>query len=75
MQKTLASGFKAGLANPHADLEDRQRDGNDAKQAATNTEQPERLSNFILFGDEAPKPQMMLIDGVMPLQGLPFIGG
>jgi hypothetical protein len=34
-----------------------------------------RLSNFIFFGDAAPEPQMMLIDGVMPLQGLPFIGG
>ena len=34
-----------------------------------------RLSNFVFFGDAAPEPQMMLIDGVMPLQGLPFIGG
>ena len=27
VQKTLGSGFKAGLASPHADLEDRQRAG------------------------------------------------
>jgi AAA domain len=34
-----------------------------------------RLANFIFYGDAAPAPQMMLIDGVMPLQGLPLIGG
>ena len=35
----------------------------------------DRLANFIFSGDEPPAPQAMLIDGVMPLQGLPFIGG
>ena len=34
-----------------------------------------RLENFVFSGDEPPAPQAMLIDGVMPLQGLPFIGG
>ena len=35
----------------------------------------DRLGNFVFSGDEPPTPQAMLIDGVMPLQGLPFIGG
>ena len=34
-----------------------------------------RLLNFVFSGDEPPALQAMLIDGVMPLQGLPFIGG
>lgn len=35
----------------------------------------DRLANFVFSGDESAAPQAMLIDGVMPLQGLPFIGG
>jgi AAA domain/Bifunctional DNA primase/polymerase, N-terminal len=33
------------------------------------------LSNFAFMGDDTPSPQKMLIDAVMPLEGLPFIGG
>jgi AAA domain/Primase C terminal 2 (PriCT-2) len=33
------------------------------------------LNNFIFVGDAKPSPQKMLIDAVMPLEGLPFIGG
>jgi hypothetical protein len=33
------------------------------------------LQRFAFIGDDAPLPQKMLIEGVMPLEGLPFIGG
>ncbi len=33
------------------------------------------LGNFAFMGDENPSPQKMLIEGVMPLEGLPFVGG
>jgi hypothetical protein len=33
------------------------------------------LINFVFAGDNKPTPQRMLIEGVMPLEGLPFIGG
>jgi hypothetical protein len=33
------------------------------------------LANFVFVGDESPAPQKMLIDGVMPAEGLPFVGG
>ena len=33
------------------------------------------LNNFAFLGDEASSPQKMLIEGAMPLEGLPFIGG
>ena len=33
------------------------------------------LGNFAFIGDENPSPQKMLIEGVMPLEGLPFVGG
>jgi Bifunctional DNA primase/polymerase, N-terminal len=46
VQKTLASGFKAGLENPHADLKDRPPDGGGHKQ--TTTAKPN--------GGEVPKP-------------------
>lgn len=91
VQKTLTSGLTAGMKEPHEDLPDRElaRKINSGERP-TNSEPPKanggddsgsadqpraRLSNFIFFGDAAPEPQMMLIDGVMPLQGLPFIGG
>ena len=40
---------------------------NDTKRAG--------LRNFTFLGDDTPAPQKMLIEGVMPLEGLPFIGG
>ena len=48
------------------------------KKPAANDDKPkenDRLANFVFSGDETLAPQAMLIDGVMPLQGLPFIGG
>jgi hypothetical protein len=33
------------------------------------------LESFAFVGDEPPSPQPMLIDGVLPLECLPFIGG
>ena len=42
---------------------------------AEETKPQGRLANFVFSGDEPSSPQAMLIDGVMPLQGLPFIGG
>jgi AAA domain/Bifunctional DNA primase/polymerase, N-terminal len=33
------------------------------------------LSNFAFMSDDTPSPQKILIDAVMPLEGLPFIGG
>jgi hypothetical protein len=36
---------------------------------------PNSLQRFAFIGDAAPSPQKMLIESVMPLEGLPFIGG
>jgi hypothetical protein len=42
---------------------------------ADSATKPNPLRNFAFVSDEAPAPQRMLIDGVMPAEGLPFIGG
>jgi hypothetical protein len=74
--KTIQSGINAGCKQPHPDLPDREPSG-----AATADDSPsaepsdDPLANFVFMGSEKPSPQKMLIDGVMPLEGLPFIGG
>jgi hypothetical protein len=47
------------------------------KAGSNNQRQPNvgSLANFVFVSDEIPSPQKMLIEGVMPLEGLPFIGG
>jgi hypothetical protein len=42
------------------------------KQQSTNAS---ALQNFIFVSDDVPSPQRMLIESVMPAEGLPFIGG
>jgi hypothetical protein len=46
-------------------------------KADSNSQRPntDSLSNFAFMGDDTPSPQKMLIESVMPLEGLPFIGG
>ena len=48
------------------------------KADSNNQQQPANagsLNNFSFLGDEISSPQKMLIEGAMPLEGLPFIGG
>jgi len=45
-------------------------DANNQQQSAHGS-----LNNFAFLGDETSSPQKMLIEGAMPLEGLPFIGG
>jgi hypothetical protein len=54
-------GTQANASQPHSEAE-----------SATKSNP---LRNFAFVSDEAPSPQRMLIDGVMPAEGLPFIGG
>ena len=72
--KTLKSGLDAGEKIPHPDLDTAGaktwHSAGDASERPTNP-----LANFIFMGDGKPSPQRMLIEGVMPLEGLPFIGG
>ena len=82
--KTIKSGINAGCKEPHSDLPDRDP-SHVAQTAAANviplhdspsiepTSDP--LANFVFMGNDKPSPQKMLIEGVMPLEGLPFIGG
>jgi hypothetical protein len=46
-------------------------DSNNQQQSANTGS----LNNFAFLGDEISSPQKMLIEGAMPLEGLPFIGG
>jgi hypothetical protein len=73
-RKTLKSGLDAGEKSPYPDLDaagaETWRNSGDASERPANL-----LANFIFMGDGKPSPQRMLIEGVMPLEGLPFIGG
>lgn len=73
-RNTLKSGLDAGEKSPHPDLDalgaETWRNTSDASERSANP-----LANFIFMGDGKPSPQRMLIEGVMPLEGLPFIGG
>src|SRR5262249_49084338 len=72
--KTLESGLDAGEQIPHpalgATAAETWRSTGDASEQPANP-----LANFIFMGDGKPSPQRMLIEGGMPLEGLPFIGG
>src|SRR5262249_34884348 len=46
-----------------------------AKDKASKQQSTDPLQRFCFVGDDAPSPQKMLIESVMPLEGLPFIGG
>ena len=74
--KTIQSGINAGCKQPHPDLADRMpfcAAAADDSPSAEPSDDP--LANFVFMGSEKPSPQKMLIEGVMPLEGLPFIGG
>lgn len=81
--KTIKSGINAGCKVPHPDLPDREPSGvtqekaSDATQTTAENVEPSSnpLANFVFMGNDKPSPQKMLIEGVMPLEGLPFIGG
>src|SRR5262245_24377289 len=51
--------------------EEPKADSNNQQQSANAGS----LANFVFVGDDTPSPQKMLIEGAMPLEGLPFIGG
>jgi AAA domain len=78
-RRTCKSGLDAGEKHPHADLQERNGIGDEAlEQSADAVEPPASaalLSNFVFVSDEGASPQKMLIEGVMPVEGLPFIGG
>jgi hypothetical protein len=73
-RKTLTSGLDAGEKVPHPDLDPA---GPETwRNAGDESGRPaDPLANFIFMGEDKPSPQRMLIEGVMPLDGLPFIGG
>jgi hypothetical protein len=82
--KTIKSGINAGCKEPHPDLPD--RDPSYATQTAAGNVIPlhdspsieptgDPLANFVFMGNDKPSPQKMLVEGVIPLEGLPFIGG
>jgi AAA domain-containing protein/bifunctional DNA primase/polymerase-like protein len=79
--KTIKSGINAGCKVPHPDLPDREPSGAAAGNVVPLHDSPSiepsdnPLANFVFMGDGKPSPQKMLIEGVMPLEGLPFIGG
>jgi hypothetical protein len=79
--KTIQSGINAGCKEPHPDLPDRGPSGAAAANAIPLDDSPsiepsdDPLANFVFMGSDEPSPQKMLIEGVMPLEGLPFIGG
>jgi AAA domain/Bifunctional DNA primase/polymerase, N-terminal len=90
--QTCKSGLKAGMEQPHPDLEDRPVQDQarpvavapePAKVLEEAREDPvvddevdtDPLGNFIFAADEAPAPQKMLIEDVLPAEGLTFIGG
>jgi hypothetical protein len=78
VRASLRSGLDGGEAVPHEDLRDTPASGDEAWCGVTSKpsgEQADPLANFIFMGDDKPAPQRMLIEGVMPLEGLPFIGG
>jgi hypothetical protein len=60
-QGDFVLGARANASQPHSEAE-----------FATKSNP---LRNFAFVSDEVPSPQRMLIDGVMPAEGLPFIGG
>ena len=71
-------------ARPHPDLPD--RDSSHATQTAAGNVIPlhdspsieptgDPLAKLVFMGNDKPSPQKMLVEGVMPLEGLPFIGG
>jgi hypothetical protein len=82
--KTIKSGITAGCKEPHPDLPDRDPSyatktvaGNVILLHDSPSIEPtgDPLANFVFMGNDKPSPQKMLIEGVMPLEGLPFIGG
>ena len=85
VQKTLASGFKAGLENPHASLKDRPPDGGGHKQTAKNTKpnggavSDEKLINKTLVvtraSDIVPVPVEWLWPGRLAKGKTTLLGG
>jgi hypothetical protein len=77
VRNKIQRSIKAGMAVPHDPLPDRKR-GN-GYDATSQEPQPlnsvDPLRGFAFVNDESPAPQAMLIDDVLPLEGLPFIGG
>jgi hypothetical protein len=79
--KTIRSGINAGCKEPHPDLPDREPSGAAATNAIPLRDSPsiepsdDPLANFVFMGSDKPSPQKMLIEGVVPLEGLLFIGG
>ena len=79
--KTIQSGITAGSKKPHLDLPDRELSGTAAENVIPLHDSPsiepgdDPLANFVFIGADKPSPQKMLIEGAMPLEGLPFIGG
>jgi hypothetical protein len=78
--KTIQSGINAGCKKPHPDLPNRERSGAAANvirldDSPSIEPSDDPLANFVFMGNEKASPQKMLIDGVIPLEGLPFIGG
>jgi hypothetical protein len=82
------SGLKAGLANPHEDLPERDGDpaiaalgeeigrallehGDDAQQSSN----ADPLTDFIFDGDAPIGPLPALVKGLVPLDGICFVGG
>jgi hypothetical protein len=59
-------------AKPSSEWKDEPRTESNTAQRSANAGS---LGNFAFVGDETPSPQKMLIDSVIPLEGLPFIGG
>ena len=54
---------------------DESQANSDNEQQPPNAASAGSLANFVFINNEVPAPQKMLIEGVMPLEGLPFIGG
>ena len=69
--------FRTGSIPPRSkpEAKPREQNGHTADLKEEKPQGKDRLAKFVFSGDEPPAPQTMLIDGVMPLQGLPFIGG
>jgi AAA domain/Bifunctional DNA primase/polymerase, N-terminal len=88
--QTCKSGLKAGMEQPHPDLQNRPvqdqvrpeavapgspKAGAVEEEVADDEVDTDPLANFIFAADEVPAPQRMLIDEVLPAEGLSFIGG
>jgi hypothetical protein len=75
----IKRGIEATMSNPHPPLPERQR-GNGYDDDVLSEPEEEASGADLLLGfaflNEAPAaPQAMLIEDVLPLEGLPFIGG